>query len=261
MLLAVDIGNTNVKVGLFDGERLLDTWRLATEARKTTDEYGVLLRALFAQQGIDHGAVDGVCLSSTVPALTPIFRDIAERYFGHVAVVAGPDVNTGIRVATEQPREVGPDRIVNALAVSRMYPLPAIAIDIGTATTFDVVSTDGRLLGCVIAPGPATAMEGLVARAARLFNVELEAPETVIGRNTVTSVRAGIVFGYVGLIDGLVRRIKDELGTGAFVVVTGGHHRMVLKHTDIIDAVEPSLTLHGLRFLYELNRATVGRPG
>ncbi|MFN8524795.1 MAG: type III pantothenate kinase [Chloroflexota bacterium] len=261
MLLAIDIGNTNVKVGVFQGEDLLATWRLATDARKTADEYGVLLWALFDQRGLRHQAVNGVCMSSTVPALTTIFRDIGRRYFGREPIVTGPDVNTGIVIATDNPREVGPDRIVNALAVSRRYRLPAVSIDIGTATNFDVVSEHGELLGCVIAPGPATAMEGLVARAARLFTVELEAPPFVIGKNTVHSVRAGVVYGYVGLVEGLVARIARELGAEPFVVATGGLAGVVVQHTDIVHVAEPALTLHGLRYLYELNAPVGGAAG
>lgn len=264
MLLAVDVGNSNIVVGAFDGEALLPSWRLTTDRRRTTDEYAVLLRGLLEHHDVRPADIRGVSLSSTVPVLTETFCQLAERYFKVRPVVAHASLQTGIVVATDNPLEVGPDRVVNALAAMRRHTVPAIVIDIGTATTFDAVTAKGELLGCAIAPGIESAMEGLVARAARLFSVELKAPTAAIGRNTVASIQSGAVFGYVGLVEGLVARIRREMDGDPLVIATGGLAPIVVPETDVVDVTDPDLTLHGLRYLYDVvaqPTSTVGRPG
>ena len=263
MLLAVDVGNSNVVVGLFDGDRLLTSWRLATDRRRTADEYAASLRTLLDHHGVDMSRIKGFSLSSTVPPLTATFRRLSENYFDLPPVVAGYQVNTGVEIAITNPAEMGPDRIVNSLAAMKRHRLPAIVVDLGTATTFDAVSADGKLLGCSIAPGIESALDGLVSRAARLFSVELKAPRTAIGRNTVTALRSGLVLGYVGLVEGLVARIRGEMEGDPIVIATGGLAAVIAPETDILDVVDPDLTLHGLRFLYELNAdvpVTVAAP-
>jgi len=253
VLLAVDIGNTNIVAGVFDEDRLLMSWRIETDRRKTTDEYAALLRTLLDHRRLALNDITGFSLSSTVPPLTATFRRLSETYFDLPPVIAGPTVNTGVKIAITNPAEIGPDRIVNSLAAMKRHRLPAIVVDLGTATTFDAVSGDGRLLGCSIAPGIETALDGLVSRAARLFSVELKAPRSAIGRNTVTALRSGLVLGYVGLVEGLVGRIRREIEGDPIVIATGGLASVIVPETDIIDVVDPDLTLHGLRFLYELN--------
>lgn len=253
MLLAVDIGNTNVVVGVFEGDRLLMSWRLATDRRKTTDEYAAALRSLLDHRGLQLSDIKGFAISSTVPPLTATFRRLSETYFDLPPVIAGIHVNTGIVVDTANPPEVGPDRIVNSLAAMKRHRLPAVVVDLGTATTFDAVSGDGRLLGCTIAPGIESALDGLVSRTARLFTVELKAPHSAIGRNTVASLRAGVVLGYVGLVEYLIGRIKSEMEGEPMVIATGGLASVIVPETRMIDVVDPDLTLHGLRFLHELN--------
>ncbi len=253
MLLAVDIGNTNIVAGVFKGDQLKMSWRLATDRRKTTDEYAAALRSLLDHRGVNLADIKGVSLSSTVPPLTATFRRLSETYFDLPPVIAGYGINTGVVIATANPPEVGPDRIVNSLEAMKRHSLPAIVVDLGTATTFDAVSGDGRLLGCTIAPGIESALDGLVSRTARLFTVELKAPRTAIGRNTVTSMRAGVVLGYVGLVEYLVGRIKDEMEGDPMVIATGGLASVIVPETKVIDVIDPDLTLHGLRFLHELN--------
>jgi type III pantothenate kinase len=257
VLLAVDIGNTNIVAGVFDGDRLRMSWRLATDRRKTTDEYAASLRTLLDHRGLSLRDIKGVAISSTVPPLTATFRRLSESYFDLPPVIAGPQVNTGIRIAITNPAEMGPDRIVNSLAAMKLYRLPAIVVDLGTATTFDAVAADGRLLGCSIAPGIESALDGLVTRAARLFTVELKAPRTAIGRNTVTALRSGLVLGYVGLVEYLVKRIAAEMEGDPIVIATGGLASVVVPETTVVDIVDPDLTLQGLRFLYELNADVV----
>jgi len=253
VLLAADVGNTNIKVGVFDGDDLKARWRLETDARKMPDEYAVLLRTLLDHGGLRMDDISGVAFSSTVPGLTSTYRELAERYFNVEPVISSANVKTGIIIATDNPHEVGPDRIVLALGAMRRHRLPAIVVDIGTATTFDAISARGELLGCAIAPGLNTATEGLVSRAARLFSVELKPPRRAIGRNTVTSIRSGAIFGYVGLVEGLVKRIRAELGGDPLVIATGGLAPIIVPETTVVDVTDPDLTLHGLRFLYALN--------
>jgi type III pantothenate kinase len=253
VLLAVDVGNSNVKVGVFDRGELVGRWRLETDRRRMPDEYAVLIRTLLDHQGIRMEDVTGFSLSSTVPPLSRTFRELSERYFELSPVVSSANVHTGVVIATENPHEIGPDRIVLALGAMRRHRVPAIVLDLGTATTCDAVTAKGELIGCAIAPGLNTAMEGLVARAARLFSVELKAPARAIGRNTVTAVQSGAVYGYVGLVEGLVSRFRAEMEGDPMVIATGGLAPIVVEETAVVNVVDPDLTLHGLRYLYELN--------
>jgi type III pantothenate kinase len=261
MLLAVDIGNTNVKLGTFVGEELIANWRLETDAARMPDEYAVLLDWLLQRRGLSFAQIDGVSLSSTVPAMVPIFRELAANYLreGCPFVEVKASGNTGVTIAIDNPREMGADRIVDALAAAKLYRLPAVIVDFGTATSFDAVDRDCRLLGTALAPGLRTAMDGLFQRAARLSRIELEPPKEVIGRDTVSALRSGWIYGYVGLVEGLVTRIKRELGPDTLVIATGGLADYVLSETSIVDVHDPTLTLKGLRLYYERNAACPSR--
>jgi type III pantothenate kinase len=254
MLLAIDVGNTNIVVGLFDGPRLERAWRLATDADRMADEYAVLLRAFLEQAGYGFDQVEAVAVSSVVPALTLTFEELSRRYFGLTALIVSADIETGIKIAIENPHEMGADRIVNALAAQRMHRVPAIVVDFGTSTNFDAISAHGELLGSALAPGFETATEGLYRRAARLFSVELVAPGSAIGRNTTTALQSGVVFGYVGLVEGLVERLRREIDGDPLVIATGGLSPAIVGATKVVDVTDPDLTLHGLRLIYELNR-------
>jgi type III pantothenate kinase len=253
MLLAVDVGNTNIVIGAFEGARLIDHWRIATVADRTADEYAVLLQGLLARRSMAAEPVDGVCVSSVVPSLVPTFGELAERHFDSPAVVLSSRGTMGIQLRAENPREVGADRIANALAAAQLHATPAIIVDFGTATTFDAVSGERELLGSAIAPGLVTAMEGLVQRAARLFSVELTPPPHAIGTSTISSVQSGAIFGYVGLVEGLVRRFREEMAGTPCTIATGGLAQFIAPHTTVFDLVDLDLTLHGLRLYYDLN--------
>jgi type III pantothenate kinase len=254
-LLAIDIGNTNIKLGTFDGRQISATWRLETDSRRMPDEYAALLDWLLARRGLNFADIRGVSLSSTVPSMVPVFKEVVLNYLAPSAelVEVRHTGNTGITIAIDNPVEMGADRIVDAMAAAELYRLPAIVVDFGTATTFDAVDRDKRLLGTALAPGLRTAMDGLFQRAARLSRIELEPPTQVIGRNTVAALRSGWVYGYVGLVEGLVTRIKAELGQDALVIATGGLADYVLAETTIADVHDPTLTLKGLQLYYERN--------
>lgn len=255
LLLAIDVGNTNVKLGTFLGEELTAHWRLQTDPQRMPDEYAALLDWVLARRGMHFDDILGVSLSSTVPAMVPIMRDVVKRYLrpGCAMVEVSARADTGICIAIDNPAEMGADRIVDALAAAELYELPAVIVDFGTATTFDTVDADRRLLGTSLAPGLRTAMDGLFERAARLSRIELAPPKQAIGRNTVDALRSGWVYGYVGLVEGLVARIKKELGGEAYVIATGGLADYVLPETDIFDVHDPMLTLKGLRLFFERN--------
>ncbi len=249
MLLAVDVGNTQTVLGLYDAERLVDTWRLATERTRTGDELGVLLGGL-----LDPESVDDVCLSTTVPSIVREWERLAARWADARLLVVGPGVKTGISIRYDDPREVGPDRIVNAVAAKARYGAPAIVVDFGTSTNFDVVSPEGEYVGGVLAPGIEISMEALFARAARLVNVDFVAPATVIGKTTVGGLQSGLVYGFAGQVDGIVARIREELqAPEARAIATGGLAEVVAPHSAVIERVDPFLTLEGLRLVWELN--------
>jgi type III pantothenate kinase len=255
IVLAIDVGNTNVKLGAFDGDKLVATWRLETDATRMPDEYAALLDWLLARRSFQFTSIDGVSLSSTVPAMVPLIRELVQNYFRPDCALLEVKAsgNTGITIAIDNPGEMGPDRIVDAMAAAHFYRLPAIIIDFGTATTFDAVDGDARLLGMALAPGLRTAMDGLFQRAARLSRIELGAPHEVIGRNTVAALRSGWVYGYVGLVEGIVTRMKAELDPNAFVITTGGLADPILAKTDVSDVHDPTLTLKGLLLYYQRN--------
>ena len=254
MLLAIDIGNTNIAFGVFDGETLRATWNIATDINKTADEYAVLLLNLLPREGLALSDIDHVSIACVVPPLLTIFEELSQRYFKIPPLIVGPGVKTGVRICTDNPREVGADRVANAAAAHHLYGGPLIVIDFGTATTLDALSKEGDYLGGAIAPGIGIAAEALFERASKLPRVELIPPEHAIGKNTVTTMQSGIIFGYVGLIEGLVTRIKQELGGEAYVVATGGLAEVIATETKVIDTVDMHLTLLGLRLIHELNR-------
>ena len=254
MLLAVDIGNTGITLGVFDGETLRATWNVSTGIHRTADEYASLLLNLI-NHSQDSSAIDGVVICSVVPPLVATFEDLCRRYLRLEPLVVGAGIKTGVSIRMDNPREVGADRIVNAAAAHHLYRGPVIIADLGTATTFDTVSREGDYLGGVIAPGISTAAESLFTRAAMLPRVELAHPQRAIGTNTITAMQSGIVFGYVGLVEGIVARIQRELNEKAKVVATGGYSGVIAKETNIIDEVNPDLTLVGLRLIYAMNRA------
>jgi type III pantothenate kinase len=253
MLLAVDAGNTHTVFGLFRSERLAAHWRVATRTEITEDELGVLLHALFRGVGEDPGDVEGMIVASVVPDLNAVLAATGERYFHCAPVFVGPGVRTGIRILSENPHEVGADRIVNAIAARERYGSPVVVVDFGTATTFDVVGPGGEYLGGVIAPGVGISAEALFARAARLHRVGIRRPERVIGRSTEQSLQSGLFHGYTALVEGLVRRIRTELGLDAPVVATGGLAPIFEPALDFLEAVDPGLTLDGLRLVWRMN--------
>ncbi|MFC1965510.1 type III pantothenate kinase [Chloroflexota bacterium] len=254
MLLAVDIGNTNVTLGVFEGDRLRATWRLATHIRQMADEYAALLLNLLHHQNLDTADIKEVALCSVVPPLLTTFEELFQRYFHTSPLVVGPGIKTGVSIRMDNPREVGTDRIVNAAAAHHLYSGSVIIVDLGTATTFDVVSKEGDYLGGVVAPGIITGAEALFARAAALPRVELVRPKQVIGSNTITAMQSGIVFGYVGLIEGIVARIEQELGEKTTVVATGGYAELMARETKVIGEANFDLTLIGLRLIYLMNQ-------
>jgi len=255
MLLTIDVGNTDTTLGVFHEEKLLATWHMATNIDRMVDEYAVLFLSLLPQQGLNTSDISGVVLCSVVPPLIPTFRELSQRYFYVLPLVVGAGVKTGVRIRMDNPKEVGADRIVDAAAAHHLYGGPAIIVDLGTATTFDTISKEGDYLGGAIAPGIATASESLFRRAAMLPRVELTHPERAIGTNTISAMQSGIVFGYVGIVEGIVNRIQKELGEKAKVVATGGYAELIAKETAIIDVVNPNLTLIGLRLIHHINHA------
>jgi type III pantothenate kinase len=254
MLLAIDVGNTDIKLGVFDGDNLRATWRWSTDAMRMADEYAAQLGWLLGYQNLSFADLDAAVLSSVVPPLTSTFRQLVCRYLGADPLNVTAAVRTGIRLAVDTPSEVGGDRIANAVAAGSLYGGPAIVVDFGTATNFDVVSGDGAFLGGSFAPGVLTALDGLLARAARLQRFDLAAPPRTIGTNTIACLQSGTIYGYVGLVEGLVRRIRDELGSEALVIGTGGLVDVIGAHTRAIEVVDRDLTLKGLRLIHDLNR-------
>jgi type III pantothenate kinase len=254
MLLAVDVGNTQTVLGLFDGESLAESWRVATEAERTGDELAALFADLLDLRNRSFEDVSGVCLSSTVPLLVRAYEALAEDHMGVPVLVLGPGTKTGIPIHYEDPREVGPDRIANAVAARERYGSPCIVVDFGTSTNFDAVSAEGEYVGGVLAPGIETSMDALFARAARLTKVDFVQPDSVIGKSTVSALQSGLVYGFAGQVDGIVERMRGELGDTAPAIATGGLAELIAPHSRTIEKVDPLLTLDGLRLVWDLNR-------
>jgi type III pantothenate kinase len=250
MLLTVDVGNTNTVLGLFDGPELFESYRIKTDPRVTADELALMFRGLLSS----HSAPDGVAVCSTVPAVLEQLRTMFGRYFADVpTVVVGPGVRTGVPLLYDNPREVGPDRVVNTLAAHTLYGGPAIVVDFGTSTNFDVVSAKGEFLGGALAPGIEISVDALASRAARLFKVELKRPRSVIGKTTNEALQSGLLYGFAGQVDGMVARISAELGEDPVVIATGGLSHLMAGVCDRLDHHEPDLTLIGLRLVFEKN--------
>jgi type III pantothenate kinase len=254
MLLTIDVGNTNTVLGVFRGEELIANWRLTTAREQTVDEYGVLTRNLFTLAGLDRDAITGVIISSVVPPVNWTLAEMSRVYFGKKALFVEMGVKTGMAVLVDNPAEVGADRIVNGVAAFHVYGGPCIVVDFGTAITFDAISAKGEYLGGAIAPGLGISAEALFARAAKLPRVEVKDPGKVIGTNTVTHMQAGLYYGAVDMVDGMLARMKKELGESAKVIATGGQARLVAKGSKYIEHTDDFLTLTGLRLIWEKNQ-------
>ena len=254
MLLAIDIGNTETTLGVFDGNELKATWHTATVIHRTADEHAILLFNLLGHQGLQASDVKGVSLCNVVPPITSIYEDMFRRHFNVSLLVVAAGIKTGVRICMDNPKEVGADRIVDAVAAHHLYGGPVIVVDFGTATTFDTVSGNGDYLGGAIAPGMITAAEAMSRETAVLPCVELARPDRVIGTNTIDAMKSGIVFGYVAMVEGMVARIQRELGARTKVVATGGYAGLIARETKVIDEVNPDLTLVGLRLVYRMNQ-------
>lgn len=254
MLLAIDIGNTNVVLGVFDKEKLVENWRVGTDTQITPDEYAMIFKDLFGFVGLEFKQITGVIISTVVPPLLPVMIEMSHKYFRLEPMVVTHEIKTGIKMRYDNPKEVGADRIVNAAAAYKLYGGPIIIVDFGTATTFCAVTKSGEYLGGAITPGVKISAEALFQRASKLPRVELAKPAKVIGSDTISAMQSGIIYGYAGLVDGIVERMKKELSMEAKVIATGGLAELVSPETKTIQEIKPHLTLEGLRLLYEINR-------
>lgn len=253
MILALDIGNTHTVCGVFNGQDIFASWRLATDRLRTGDEYGLMINGLLAEKGMSRQSINGVIISSVVPPVTGLFAEMSRTYFSCEPIIVGPGIKTGLQIRYENPREVGADRVVNAVAALHLYGPPLIIIDFGTATTFCAISSNSEYLGGIITPGIGISAEALFIRAAKLPRVELEKPKTVIGKNTISSIQSGLVYGYLGLVEGILTRMIREMGCKPQVVATGGLSGLFGQESDMIDITNQDLTLTGLRLIYEMN--------
>ena len=253
MLLAIDIGNTNITLGVFHKEHLKATSRIATDSRRMADEYALLLSNMLPLKGISPDAITGAAICSVVPPLTSVFEELCKDFFNVPPLVVNVGVKTGVRIFYDNPRDVGTDRVVDAAAAYRLYGGPVIVVDFGTGTVFDAVSQDGDYLGGAIAPGITIAAEALFQNASQLRRVQLVSPPSAIGKNTAHSMQSGLVLGYADLVEGMVRRFKREMGEDSKVVATGGLANLIAQETSVFDEINPDLTLIGLRLIYEMN--------
>lgn len=259
MILVMDVGNTNIVLGVYDKNDLLIHWRVSTDRQKTVDEYGMLFHSLFAynicNKKVDREDIGHIVISSVVPPLMPTLETVCRRYFNLDPLIVGPGIKTGLKIRYENPREVGADRIVNAVAVNELYGGPAVIVDFGTATTFCALAANGEYLGGAITPGIGISTEALFQRAAKLPRIELIKPASIIGKNTIVSMQSGIIYGYIGQVDGIIERMRKEMNESkALVVATGGFAELIKDDTKNIDKINPFLTLEGLRIIYEKNK-------
>jgi len=254
MLMTVDIGNTNISFGIYQGEELGPRWRISTDNNRMPDEYGLQMMGMLSHEAIEPSQISGVCLASVVPPLTGILVETCQKYLGQTPLLVDAGIKTGVRVLYDNPRSVGADRIVDAAAVQALYGGPACVVDFGTGTTFDAISSEGDYLGGAIAPGMGIAAEALFSRAAKLTRVDLQRPPSVIGKNTPHAMQSGLLFGYVGLVEGMITRFRRELGEDMKVIATGGFSRLIARETASIDFVAPWLTLEGLRLIWDMNQ-------
>ncbi|WP_160036655.1 type III pantothenate kinase [Paenibacillus sp. An7] len=254
MILVVDVGNSNIVLGIYKHRELLHHFRISTSRQSTVDEYGILTHNFFQMSGISTSDIEGVIISSVVPPLVNVLEEMCIKYVGKKPLIVGPGIKTGLNLRYENPREVGADRIVNAVAAIDQFNCPLVVVDFGTATTFDCIDGEGNYLGGAIVPGIGISTEALYQRASKLPRIELEKPKKVIGRNTIHAMQAGIVFGYAGQVDGIVERIKEEMQATPKVIATGGLAELIASETKTIEVVSPMLTLEGLRIIYERNK-------
>jgi type III pantothenate kinase len=254
MLFAVDIGNTNIALGLFDGENLVQHWKIRTERDKTSDEYGIALLNLLSLKELGAESIESVIISCVVPPLTPVFQELSQNLLKVKPLIVGPGLKTGMPILYENPQEVGADRVVASVAAFEKYGGPAIVVDFGTATTFDAVSSRGEYLGGSIAPGIQIAAEALYLKTAKLPRIEIKKPQQAIGRTTVTSMQSGLYFGYIGLVSNIIREISKELGEGIKVVATGSFASQIYPDLEIISVLDPYLVLEGLRIIHDRNK-------
>lgn len=259
MLLVININNTQIKFGIYRDSTLVEDWRIATHRDKTDDEYAMILRSLFQSTGLEFPQVESVAIACVVPPLTDVFERLCRRYFGVSPLMVGPGIRTGMRILYENPKEVGADRICNAIAVYEKYGGPAIVVDFGTATTFTAVSAEGEFLGGAIAPGIGISVDALAEHTAQLPRVELVKPRSVIGRSTITAMQSGIIYGFVGQVEEIIRRMRLELGGRVVTVATGGWADLIVGECRCFDHEDPLLTLEGLRIIHERNRQSFDR--
>lgn len=257
LIFVFDVGNTNIVLGVYDGEELKHHWRIETNRNKTEDEYGMIVKSLFEHVNLSFSNIDGIIISSVVPPIMFALERMCQKYFHHKPLVVGPGIKTGLNIKYENPREVGADRIVNAVAAIHEYGGPLIIVDFGTATTYCYINDDKQYMGGAIAPGVNISTEALYSKAAKLPRIEIARPEHIVGKNTVAAMQSGIVYGYVGQVEGIVKRMKDQSDENPLVIATGGLANLIAQESNMIDIVDPFLTLKGLQLIYKRNRESI----